>query len=200
MGKIVERVSRTTLDRFVDSVFYEPLGMRHTMYNPPASIRSRIAPTEVDVNWQKTNVAVQGRVHDENAATLGGVSGHAGLFSTASDLSVILQMLLNHGTYGGTRYLQERTVREFTTRQSERSSRGIGWDTKASDRSFSGHFTSRSTFLHTGFTGTSVVVDPEKNLIVVLLTNRVHPTRNNMKIGNVRVNVHDAILGAIRGD
>jgi CubicO group peptidase (beta-lactamase class C family) len=83
-------------------------------------------------------------------------------------------------------------------RQSDQSSRGIGWDTKASDRSFSGHLTSRNTFLHTGFTGTSVVVDPEKKMVVVLLTNRVYPTRDNMKIANVRVKVHDAIFGAIQ--
>jgi CubicO group peptidase (beta-lactamase class C family) len=91
-------------------------------------------------------------------------------------------------------------VQEFTRRQSDQSSRGIGWDTKTSDRSFSGHLTSRRTFLHTGFTGTSVVVDPEQKTIVVLLTNRVHPTRDNMKIANVRVNVHDAVFGAIQGN
>ncbi len=198
MGKVVEKVSGTTLDRFMDSVFYKPLGMTNTMYNPPRSRWSRIAPTEVDVSWQRTGVAVQGRVHDENCAVLGGVSGHAGLFSTASDLAIILQMELNGGTYGGRRYLNDATIRQFITRQSERSSRGIGWDTRAPGRSFTGRLTSSSTFMHTGFTGTSVVVDPEKRLIIVLLTNRVHPTRENMKIAEVRPRVHDAIIGAIR--
>ena len=197
-GKIVERVTGRSLDRYVDSVFFRPLGMTNTMYNPPASLLPRIAPTEVDTYWKKTGVAVHGRVHDENAAVLGGVSGHAGLFSTASDLAVILQMLLNGGSYGGTRYLTEATIRQFTTRQSERSSRGIGWDLKGSDRSFSGRFTSPETFLHTGFTGTSVVVDPKQNLIVVLLTNRVFPTRNNGKISEARPRVHNAVIEALR--
>jgi len=198
VGKVIEKVSGTTLDRFVDSVFYKPLGMTNTMYNPPKSRWSRIAPTEVDVSWQRTGVAVQGRVHDENCAVLGGVSGHAGLFSTASDLAIILQMELNGGTYGGRSYLNDATIRQFITRQSERSSRGIGWDTRAPGRSFTGRLTSSSTFMHTGFTGTSVVVDPEKRLIIVLLTNRVHPTRENMKIADVRPRVHDAVIAAIR--
>ena len=201
MGKVIEKVSGVPLDRYCDSVFFRPLGMKNTMYNPPINLLERIVPTEVDTFWKRTGVAVRGRVHDENAATLGGVSGHAGLFSTAGDLVVFLQMLLNGGTYGGVRFLKEETVKQFTTRQSEKSSRGIGWDTKSSDRSFSGKFTSMKTYLHTGFTGTSVVVDPEKNLIVVFLTNRVHPTRANLKIADVRPKVHNAILeGLLVGD
>ncbi|MCU0453105.1 MAG: serine hydrolase [Bacteroidetes bacterium] len=197
MQAVVERASGTTLDRYVDSVFFKPLGMKTTMYNPPASLRDRIAPTEVDVTWKKTGVAVQGRVHDENAATLGGVSGHAGLFSTASDMAILMQMLLSGGTYGGTRYLEEPTVRQFTTRQADGSSRGIGWDTKTGERSFSGRLSSLRTFLHTGFTGTSVVGDPESGIAVILLTNRVHPTRANNKLGQVRPQVHNAIFEAL---
>lgn len=198
MQAVVEKAAGTTLDRYVDSVFFKPLGMRTTMYNPPASLRDRIAPTEVDVTWKKTGVAVRARVHDENAATLGGVSGHAGLFSTASDLAIFMQMLLNGGTYGGTRYIEEATVRQFTTRQSDRSSRAIGWDTKSGERSFSGRYTSQRTFLHTGFTGTSVVGDPESGVAVILLTNRVYPTRANNKLGLVRPQVHDAIFEAVQ--
>jgi beta-glucosidase-like glycosyl hydrolase/CubicO group peptidase (beta-lactamase class C family) len=198
MQAVVERAAGTTLDRYVDSVFFKSLGMRSTMYNPPASLRERIAPTEVDVTWKKTGVAVRARVHDENAAVLGGVSGHAGLFSTASDLAIFMQMMLNGGTYGGTRYLQEATVRQFTTRQSDQSSRGIGWDTKFGDRSFSGRYTSQRTFLHTGFTGTSVVGDPESGVAVILLTNRVYPTRANNKLAQVRPQVHNAIFEAIK--
>ncbi len=197
MQAVVEKASGTTLDVYVDSVFFKPLGMRTTMYNPPAKLQERIAPTEVDTYWKKTGMAVRGRVHDENAATLGGVSGHAGLFSTASDLAVMMQMLLNGGTYGGTRYLQEATIRRFTARQSDQSSRGIGWDTKSSDRSFSGRFTSLRTFLHTGFTGTSVVADPESGMIVVMLTNRVYPSRSSGKIARVRPQVHDAIFESV---
>lgn len=199
IGKVIEKVAGTGLDRYVDSLFFRPLGMRNTMYNPSPGLLPRIAPTEVDSYWQKTNLAVRGRVHDENAATLGGVSGHAGLFSNASDLAVMMQMLLNGGVYGGKRYVQEETIRRFTTRQSEQSTRGIGWDTRSRGRSFSGSLTSMSTFLHTGFTGTSVVCDPEKNIIVILLTNRVNPTRDNTRIFQVRPRVHDAVFQALAG-
>ncbi len=197
MGVLVRRVSGKPLDMFVDSVFFRPLGMRSTRYNPPGGIRDRIAPTEVDTYWQKTGEAVQGRVHDENAATLGGVSGHAGLFSNAGDLAVLMQMLLNGGTYGAERFLKEETIREFTRRQSDQSSRGIGWDTKSEGRSWSGQYSSMRSFLHTGFTGTSVLADPENNLIVILLTNRVYPTRDTRKIFQVRPAVHEAIYRAI---
>lgn len=197
MGKVIEKVSGATLDRYVDSVFFTPLGMVNTMFNPPQRLWSRIAPTEVDTFWQRTGVAVRGRVHDENCATLGGVSGHAGLFSTAPDISIMMQMLLNGGTYGGKRYLNDATVKKFTSRQSQQSTRGIGWDTKNPGRSWAGSVLSDKTFLHTGFTGTSVAADPERNLIVILLTNRVHPSRNSSKIFQVRPAVHDAVAGAI---
>ncbi len=198
MGKLIEKVTKTTLNNYVDSVFFKPLGMNNIMYNPPPQFMERIVPTEVDSFWKKTNVALRGRVHDENAATLGGVSGHAGLFSTASDLVILLQMELNGGTYGGVRFIKEETIKQFTARQSEKSSRGIGWDTKTSDGSFSGKYTSEKTFLHTGFTGTSVVVDPEKKIIVVFLTNRVYPTRANSKLFRVRPAVHNAVYGAMK--
>jgi beta-N-acetylhexosaminidase len=197
-GKVIEKVTGTTLDKYVDSVFFRPLGMKNTMYNPPASLLKRIVPTEIDSVWKKTFQPVRGRVHDENAATLGGVSGHAGLFSTASDLARIMQMELNGGIYNGRRYLDTATIARFITQQDPRSSRGIGWDTRSSGRSFSGRFTSARTFLHTGFTGTSVVADPEKNTIVIFLTNRVYPTRNNSQLARVRPAVHDAVFGAIR--
>ncbi|MBW7889045.1 MAG: serine hydrolase [Bacteroidetes bacterium] len=196
-GKIIEKITGTTLDNYVDSVFFKPMGMSNTMYNPPKSLWYRVVPTEIDSFWKKTNVAVHGRVHDENAATLGGVSGHAGLFSTAGDLVKLLQMELNGGVYGGKRYLKEETIKKFTARQSEKSSRGIGWDTKSSDFSFSGKYSSMKTFLHTGFTGTSVAADPEKNIIVILLTNRVYPTRANLKISRVRPLLHNAIYESL---
>ncbi len=198
MGKVIEKISGTTLDRYVDSVFFKPLGMTSTMYNPPADLIPRIAPTEVDNYWKKTDVAVRGRVHDENAATLGGVSGHAGLFSTTSDLAILLQMELNGGTYGGVRYIKEATLKKFIARQSSLSTRGIGWDTKSPHHSWAGKLMSDSTFLHTGFTGTSVAVDPTRNLIVVFLTNRVNPTRDNTKIFRVRPMLHDAIVRALK--
>ena len=108
-----------------------------------------------------------------------------------------MQMLLNGGSYGGKRYLNEATIKKFTTRQSTQSTRGIGWDMKNPGRSWAGSILSDNTFLHTGFTGTSVAADPEKNLIVVFLTNRVHPSRNSSKIFQVRPMVHDAVARAI---
>jgi CubicO group peptidase (beta-lactamase class C family) len=197
-GKVIEKVTGTTLANYVDSVFFKPLGMNSTMYNPPKELWYKVVPTEIDSLWKKTFVAVRGRVHDENAATLGGISGHAGLFSTASDLSKILQMELNYGVYGGKRYLDSTTIAKFIKQQSDKSSRGIGWDTRSTGRSFSGQYTSPETFLHTGFTGTSVVADPIKKVIVVFLTNRVYPTRNTSKIARVRPAVHDAIFNAIQ--
>lgn len=196
-GKIVEKVSGTTLANYVDSVFFKPLGMKNTMYNPPYELWKRTVPTEVDSLWKKTFVAVRGRVHDENAATLGGISGHAGLFSTASDLAKILQLELNYGFYNGKRFLDSTTIAKFIKQQSQNSTRGIGWDTRSTGRSFSGQFTSPKTFLHTGFTGTSVIVDPEKEIIVVFLTNRVYPTRNNGKLGRIRPEVHDVIYNSL---
>ncbi|MEX2117835.1 MAG: glycoside hydrolase family 3 N-terminal domain-containing protein [Bacteroidota bacterium] len=198
IGKLVESVSGKPLDQYVDSVFFKPLGMTRTMFNPPPELHPSIAPTEIDTYWHRTGQAVRGRVHDENAATLGGVSGHAGLFSTASDLTIFMQMLLNGGTYGRQRYLSEETVRSFTGRQSFASTRAIGWDTRGSGRSFSGVRTSEKTFLHTGFTGTSVVCDPEKNVIVIFLTNRVYPTRESSKIFDVRPAVHNAIFESLQ--
>jgi len=197
-GKIIEKVTKTTLANYVDSVFFKPLGMKSTMYNPPVELWKRIVPTEIDSFWKRTYVAVRGRVHDENAATLGGISGHAGLFSTASDLSKILQMELNYGIYNGKRYLDSGTIATFIKQQSANSSRAIGWDTRSAENSVSGQFASPQTFLHTGFTGTSVVVDPIKNMIVIFLTNRVYPTRNNQKISYVRPAVHDAVFRALK--
>lgn len=197
-GKIIEKVTGATLANYVDSMFFKPLGMMSTMYNPPAELWKRVVPTEVDSFWKKTYAAVRGRVHDENAVTLGGISGHAGLFSTASDLAKILQMELNYGRYNGKRYLDSSTIALFTQTQSEKSSRGIGWDTRSTGRSFSGQYTSQRTFLHTGFTGTSVVVDPEKRVIVVFLTNRVYPTRNTLKLLRLRPVVHEAVFRALK--
>ena len=197
-GKIIEKVTGTSLDRYVDSVFFKPMGMTSTMYNPPERLWNHVMPTEVDNFWRKTGAAVRGTVHDENAWVLGGVSGHAGLFSTASNLAILLQMELNGGVYGGKRYLKEEIIHQFTTRQSDKSTRGIGWDMKPASRSWAGTLMSTRTFLHTGFTGTSVAADPTRNLIVVFLTNRVYPTRANQKIGGVRPRLHDAVIRALK--
>jgi len=197
LGKIIEKISGVSLDRYVDSVFFKPLGMRRTMFNPPMTLRANIAPTEFDSVYRKQ--VVRGVVHDENAYVLGGVSGHAGLFSTASDLSILLQMILNGGTYGGRKYIQSETVKLFTSRQSKTNSRALGWDTKTMNGySTAGTLMGEKTFGHTGFTGTSVWIEPEKKIFVILLTNRVYPTRNNNKISKVRPAVHDAVMRTIQ--
>lgn len=196
LGKVVEVVSGVTLDRYVDSVFFEPLGLTQTMFNPPSALWSKIAPTEFDSVVRKE--IVRGTVHDENAFVLGGVAGHAGLFSTASEVAVFLQMILNGGTYDGRQYLKPETVRLFTTRQGAKSTRALGWDTKTvGGYSSAGTLFSEKSFGHTGFTGTSVWVDPEKRIFVILLTNRVHPTRTNGKIIQVRPIIHDAVMHAL---
>ena len=196
LGKVVERISGTTLDNYADSVFFAPLGMTRTMFRPDSSLRSNIAPTEFDALLRKQ--LVWGVVHDENAHILGGVSGHAGLFSTASDLAVLMQMLTNGGKYGGKRYLKPETIALFTAKQSEKSTRALGWDTKTvNGYSTAGTLFSEHSFGHTGFTGTSVWADPDRKVVTIFLTNRVYPTRANNKIAKVRPAVHDAIIRAM---
>ena len=190
---IVERLTGQTLDAFVESRVFGPLGMRDTRYNPPASLKPRIAPTETE---DFRGGQVWGEVHDETAWVLGGVSGNAGLFSSARDLAVFMQMLLNGGTYGGVRIVRPTTVARWTARQRPDASRALGWDTPSPNSSAGRYFSARS-FGHTGFTGTSVWADPERDLLVVLLTNRVNPTRNNQKIGPLRRAVADAVQQSI---
>ena len=198
LGEIVERVAGQPLDQFLRRRVFEPLGMKDSFYRPPKSLLARIAPTEQDKLFRKR--LIRGEVHDEHAWVMGGVAGHAGLFSTARDLAVFAQMMLNDGAYGGRRILERRTIQEFTTRQPgpPGSTRALGWDRPSRKGSSAGaHFSPRS-FGHTGFTGTSLWVDPEKQLFVVLLSNRVHPTRANLQIRKVRPAVHNAVVEALR--
>jgi len=196
LGKIVEKVSGMPLDAYVAKNFFEPLGMTRTMFRLPKTIWSEVVPTEYDSLWRKR--LVQGTVHDENAEFFGGVSGHAGVFSTAYDLAVLMQMIVNGGEYNGKRYLSRETIALFTKQYSDISSRALGWDTKSPTGSSAGHLFSPNSFGHTGFTGTSIWVDPERNLFVILLTNRVYPTRANGKISKIRPAVHDALIEALK--
>jgi CubicO group peptidase (beta-lactamase class C family) len=169
--------------------------MDNTSFNPPKNLRSRIAPTENDVSYRKR--LLQGEVDDENAWAMGGIAGHAGLFSTASDIAAFAQMLLNGGIYGHYRMLRLSTIRQFTARENVgNSARALGWDVPAPPSS-SGEFFSSKSFGHLGFTGTSLWIDPERQLFVVLLTNRVNPTRANEKIRQVRPALHDAVFRAL---
>ena len=203
LGEIIERVSGKRLDALVEQRIFAPLGMTSTGYRPPAERLDRIAPTE-DNPWRGR--VVRGQVHDENTVVLGEVAAHAGLFSTTGDLGVFVQMLLNGGSMNGERLLRAATIARFTRRAglAPGSSRALGWDTPS--RSSSGgpssageHFSS-SSFGHTGFTGTSIWVDPERELFAVLLTNRVYPTRENSGITRLRPAFHDAVIAALGED
>ena len=198
LGKVVEKISGRPLNEFVERELYRPLGMTSTGFLPPIGERQLIAPTEFDSTWRRR--LVQGTVHDENAAFFGGVSGHAGLFSTASDLAVFMDMLMNGGTYGGVRYLSDSIVHMFTGRQDTVADRALGWDLKSPEGSSAGDLFSPASFGHTGFTGTSIWVDPARKLCVIFLTNRVYPTRANHRIARVRPALHDAVVRALVGD
>jgi CubicO group peptidase (beta-lactamase class C family) len=194
LGKIIERVSGQTLDAYLARHVFQPLGMTDTRYRPDSSLLARIAPTENDP-WRGRHL--RGEVHDENAAALGGVSAHAGLFSSAHDLDRLARAYLNGGALGNGRLARASTIRQFTTVQdSTFSSRALGWDTP-SENSSAGHFIKRPAFGHTGFTGTSLWIAPQHDMYVILLTNRVNPTREHTKIGPVRAAVADAAMRAL---
>ncbi len=196
LGQIVTRVTQTSFDEFVNARVFKPLAMRDTRFRPPAALRSRIAPTEIDP-WRQRQL--RGEVHDENAFALGGISSHAGLFSTGADLARLARMYLNHGMLDGVRVLDSATIARFTAVQdSKLSFRALGWE-KASGGNSGGHLMSSEAFGHTGFTGTSIWIDPANDVFVVLLTNRVNPTRENRKIGDVRIALADTVMRVIRG-
>jgi CubicO group peptidase (beta-lactamase class C family) len=174
MKEIVEGLSDQHLEDYVQENFYRPLGMQSAGYLPLYRFsKDRIIPTEVDTLYRDT--LLLGYVHDPGAAMAGGVSGHAGLFSSATDLAIYYQMLLNGGSYGGKQYFKPETVKEFTSKQSELSNRGYGFDRKRPNSSYPSAYASLNTFGHTGYTGTRVWVDQDQKLIFILLTNRVHP-------------------------
>ncbi len=202
LGLIVERVLRDNLASLADHLVFRPLGMRSTRFRPPRSWAPRLAPTELDP-WRGR--VVHGEVHDENAAHLGGISGHAGLFGSAEDLLAFGEWLLRrrraNALVPGEPSLSAAVVREFTTRQRlvPGSSRALGWDTPGPGSS-AGTRLSDSSFGHTGFTGTSIWIDPERELVVVLLSNRVHPTRDNPRLAPLRALVADRVVGTLEGD
>lgn len=192
LSESLERVAGEELDAFVRRRVFEPLAMEDTMYRPAAELRQRIAPTERDP-WRGR--LVHGEVHDENAFALGGVAPHAGLFGTAGDLARFAQMILNGGVFEHHRIVSRETVERFTRPAGvPESTRALGWDTKSPEGSSAGDLFSPNSFGHTGFTGTSLWIDPERELFVILLTNRVHPTRENELIREARPAVADAVI------
>ncbi len=194
LGFVVEAASGKPLDQFLRERVFGPLGMNDTFFRPADSLRARVAPTEVD---PPRGYPLQGEVHDENAFALGGVAGHAGLFSTAADLSVFAQMMLNGGEYNGTRIMADSTVALFTTRAA--GTRALGWDTCGGSGSC-GEYLGEDAYGHTGFTGTSLWIDPDRDMFVVLLTNRVHEARAKRPakvISDVRADLADAAALAV---
>jgi beta-glucosidase-like glycosyl hydrolase/CubicO group peptidase (beta-lactamase class C family) len=196
LGEIIERLTGESLDEFARDNIFAPLGMENSLYNPPAAMRARIAPTEFDADFRKRLIV--GEVHDENAWALGGVSGNAGLFSTAGDVAIFAQMILNGGIYGHHRIVSRAVIEQFTARQSiGDSARTLGWDVPTPPVSSAGRYFSADSFGHMGFTGTSLWIDPDRDLFVILLTNRVNPTRANEQIRQVRPALHDAIMESL---
>jgi beta-N-acetylhexosaminidase len=195
LGEILERSTGRSVDQLAHEQIFAPLTMNSTMFNPPKSLIDRIAPTENDAVYRKA--LVHGVVHDENAFAMGGVAGHAGMFSTAPDLAAFCQTMLNGGIYGHHRFLTRATVSLFTAPQAlAENARTLGWMTPTPNSSSGRYFSPRS-FGHLGYTGTSIWIDPDRQLFVILLTNRVNPTRENDKIAAVRPAVHDAVMESL---
>ena len=196
LGELIEKASGFPLDIFVDSLIFKRLGMGTTFYNPPEEKIKRVIPTEID---PKGNL-IHGYVHDENAHSLGGVAGHAGLFSTAKDLAIFSQMMLNKGLYGWKRIFKQETVDLFTKRANlvSQSSRCLGWDSP-SGASSGGVYLSDASYGHGGYTGTTLWIDPDNEIIVILLTNAVHPNRKNKdpKYFDWRHRIHSAVYESL---
>ena len=200
MPRVVRAQTGLDFETYVKDHFYRPLGAATITFNPLRFYSpGRIIPTEQDTFFRMKQL--HGTVHDEGAAMLGGVSGHAGLFASVNDLAKLMQMYLNFGTYGGQRFIEEPAIREFIRCQycdSEGIHRGLGFDKPR--LSFAPNIAtyapqaSASSYGHTGYTGTYTWMDPETRLLVIVCTNRVYPTRNNSKLGDlaIRRRVHEA--------
>jgi CubicO group peptidase (beta-lactamase class C family) len=189
LGIALERLADESLDRFCQREIFAPLTMTNTTFNPPAEIRKQIPPTCDDRTFR--NRIIQGEVQDENASVLGGVAAHAGLFSTAPDLAKFAHSMLN----GGSPILRPETVSLFTRRESApaATSRTLGWDTPSSP-SQSGKYFSPQSFGHLGYTGTSLWIDPARQLSITLLTNRTWPDCSNQTIKQIRPRFHGAVV------
>ncbi len=196
---IVEKVSGMPMPKYLGEKFYGPLGLKYTGFNPLSRFpKTEIAPTENDQLWRGS--LVWGTVHDQGAAMMGGVAGHAGIFSTAGEVAVIFQMLLNGGTYNGKRFLKKETIDRFTAYGSTASRRGLGFDKpdRGTDAVTTSDRASAKTFGHTGFTGTCAWADPETGIVFVFLSNRVHPSAENSLITklSVRTEAQDRVYEA----
>ncbi|HMC54435.1 MAG TPA: serine hydrolase domain-containing protein [Gemmatimonadaceae bacterium] len=194
MGQVIEHVSHERLEVYLRRHVFRPLRMYDTQFNPPRAERARVAPTEID---SLRGGLVRGKVHDERAYYLGGVAAHAGLFSTAADVSRFATMLLRRGALDSVRVLRTETVDRFTAyADSGVHNRALGWEKPPA--SWAGSLMSSRAFGHTGFTGTSIAIDPSLDLYIILLSNRVNPTRANPRIPAVRRHLADAIVAAVK--
>jgi CubicO group peptidase (beta-lactamase class C family) len=204
LKEIIENVTNKDLDEYVKHEFYSPLGLSTTCYLPRKHFPlERIVPTEKDNVFR--HQLLHGDVHDQGAAMLGGVSGHAGLFSNANDLGIFLQMLLNEGKYGNKQYFTHETIDEFTQLQSplNENRRGIGFDKPLIEYEEDGptcEGASKLSFGHSGFTGTYLWADPANGLVYIFLSNRVHPDADNNRISelNIRTKIHQYFYDAIK--
>ena len=189
LGAALGRIADEPLDSFCAREVFGPLGMHHTTYCPPASLRTQIPPTQDDREFRQR--IIQGEVQDENASVLGGIAGHAGIFANASDLALFSHCMLQ----GGRPILRPDTVELFSRRHGK-SSRALGWDTPSAP-SQSGKYFSPRSFGHLGYTGASLWIDPERHLAIVLLTNRTWPDTKAQLIKQVRPQFHDAVVEAL---
>jgi CubicO group peptidase (beta-lactamase class C family) len=203
LKQAIENLTNQEFDKYLDTEFYKRLGLQTMTFNPLNRFSLKeIVPTENDRYFR--NQLIHGYVHDPGAAMLGGVSGHAGLFSNANDLAIIMQMLLQKGNYGGQQYIQPETVKEFTKQQFplEKNRRGIGFDKPEIEDRENGPTclsVSNDSFGHTGFTGTYAWADPRFNLIYIFLSNRIHPTANNTRLikMDTRTEIQQVLYDAI---
>ncbi|MDB5257758.1 MAG: nagA [Chitinophagaceae bacterium] len=199
MKRIVERITNQPIDHFMADNFYTPLGLRNFQFKPAEKMNTAgIAPTENDIYFRKQ--LVQGYVHDQGASMIGGVGGHAGVFGSGLELSILMQMNLQYGEYGGNRYILPETIRNFTSRQFPTNRRGLGWDRP--DKGHHGptsYLASEKTFGHSGFTGTAVWVDPVQEIVYVFISNRVNPDASNNRLNkdNIRPFIQTLVYKSI---
>ncbi|GAB3832244.1 glycoside hydrolase family 3 N-terminal domain-containing protein [Hymenobacter jeollabukensis] len=203
LKRLAEKTLNQPLEAFLQQNFYAPLGLNTMTYNPLQRFpKSCIAPTENDTYFR--HAQLQGTVHDQAAALMGGIAGHAGLFSNANDLAVLMQMNLQNGRYGGRRFFTTPVVAEFARQQSATNRRGLGWDhgDPSKPEGPTSNLSPAATFGHTGFTGTCVWMDPDNKILYVFLSNRVYPDAGNNKLRqyNIRTRIHDVIYKAIQTD
>lgn len=201
---IVQENTGKSIDQYAQQQFYKPLGLENTLYRPLEKLKKeKVVPTEIDRYFRRQTI--QGNVHDMGAAMLGGIGGHAGLFSTGNDLAILSQMLLNGGYYGGKQYLQSSTIQAFTTRVKGSTRRGVGFDMKETNSAKTMNMSeqaSKNTFGHLGFTGTAVWIDPDNQLTYIFLSNRTYPTMKNYKLNklDIRPRMQGVVYEAMESD